>query len=107
MKTFALGSLTAMCLTLPLAADPIIYTMTGTLSGSLGGAALTDAPFTFVFDGDTAGIFPVSTTLLLNSATSTSIFITGFGSGQFTEAVLVGVSTPSAPILSADLAGFS
>ena len=100
MKAFA-TSLIALCFGLPLMAEPITYTMTGTLSGTLGGVAVTDATFKFVFNGDTANIFDASPTLLLNPATSTSLFITGFGSGDFTQTIDVGVD------LQDDNAGFA
>ena len=80
----------ALFLALPLAAGPITYTMTGFLSGSLGTAPVTAAAFTFVFNGDTANV--TGTNPLLNPAISNSISITGFGSGQFTEAIDVGVN---------------
>jgi hypothetical protein len=88
-------SFIALCLALPLAAGPISYTMTGFLNGSLGTAPVTDAAFTFVFNGDTTGI--TGTNPLLNPAISNSISITGFGSGQFTQAIDVGVN-PTAGI---------
>jgi hypothetical protein len=76
----------ALCLTLPLAAGPITYTMTGTLSGSLNGHAFTNEAFTFVLDGTTAGVTDDSG-ILVNDATSDSISITGVGSGDFTQPV--------------------
>jgi hypothetical protein len=80
----------ALCLALPLAAAPITYTMTGSLSGTLGTDPVTLAAFTFVFNGDTTNI--TGTDPLLNPAISNSILITGFGSGQFSQAIDVGVS---------------
>ncbi len=93
MKSFFRCSgflLIALCLALPLAAGPIRYWMTGSLFGSLGTAPVTGAEFTFVFNGDTTNI--AGTNPLLNPAISNSISITGFGSGQFTQAIDVGVN---------------
>jgi hypothetical protein len=84
-KVFVFWSLTALCLALPLAAEPITYTMTGTLSGSLGVTDFSGAAFTIVLDGDTANITEAGA--LFNGATSTSISIAGFGSGDFTEGI--------------------
>ena len=81
----------ALFLALPLAAGPITYTMTGFLSGGLVTAPIEGAAFTFVFNGDTTNIFTSGDTLL-NPATSNSISITGFGSGQFTQTIDVGVN---------------
>jgi hypothetical protein len=72
------------------------------LRARLGGSSLqrlvaldvlfsTNAPFTFVFNGDTTGVFHGSPTLLANPATLTTISITGFGSGHFTQAVDAGL----------------
>jgi hypothetical protein len=93
MKSFFRYSsflLIALCLALPLAAGPITYTMTGFLTGTLGTAPVTGAAFTFVFNGDTAGIS--GTNPLLNPAITNSISITGFGTGQFTQAMVAGVN---------------
>jgi len=96
MKSFFRCSgflLIALCLALPLAAGPIYYTMTGSLSGTLGTAPVTGAAFTFVFNGDTTNI--AGTNPLLNPAVSNSISIAGFGSGQFTQVIDVGVNPAS------------
>ncbi len=82
----------ALCLPLPMSATLISYTMTGDLTGTLGTAPITAASFTFVFVGDTTGIYSSPPDVLLNPAISNSISITGFGSGQFTEGIVIGVN---------------
>jgi hypothetical protein len=88
---FRLISLIAVCLTPPLAAGPITSTMTGSLSSTVGGVAVTNAPFTFVFNGDTANVFNASPALPANVEISNSMSITGFGVGQFTGTVGTGL----------------
>jgi hypothetical protein len=86
MKVFVCGSFLALCLTLPLAASSIVYTMTGTLTGSLNGHAFSDAAFTIVLDGNTSNITDDSG-VLLNQATSDTISIAGFTTTDFTQPV--------------------
>ena len=96
MKSFFRCSgflLIALYLALPLAAGPIRYWMTGSLFGSLGTAPVTGAEFTFVFNGDTTNITGVNP--LLNPAVSNSISISGFGSGEFTQTIDVGLNPVS------------
>ncbi len=98
MKVFVSGSFMAFCLTLPLAAGPITYTMTGDLSGTLDGTPFLDKAFTFVLDGNTADITTFASVVLVDEASSTSISIAGFTTADFTEPVeaavdpLVGVA---------------
>ena len=75
-----------------LAAGPITYTETGQISGSLGSTILTNAAFTFIFQGDTADITNAGPSVLLNPAISNSLLI-GSSSGSFTTPVEVGVAT--------------
>jgi hypothetical protein len=67
-----------------LSADPITYTISGTLSGALNGVSFTDAAVMFTVRGDSAGITGTST-FLTNPALSTKFALAGFGTGQFTE----------------------
>jgi PEP-CTERM motif len=104
MKVFVSCSFLAICLTLPLAAESITYTMTGDLSGSLNGVNFSDEAFTFVLGGDTGGVS--GSALLSNDATSSSISIAGFATTDFTEGVAAGVAGPFAGIINAsDTAG--
>jgi PEP-CTERM motif len=86
MKSIVCWSFMALCLTLPLAASSIVYTMTGTLSGSLNGHAFSDAAFTIVLDGNTSNITD-DAGVLLNQATSDTISIAGFTTTDFTQPV--------------------
>jgi len=72
-------------------ASTIYYELSGNVSGSIGGNTLTNTFFTFDFVGDTTGVSGTAP-IFLNPATSTSIFLSGFGNGAFTSAVVVGVN---------------
>ena len=95
MKVFICLSFMVLCLTLPLAAGSITYTMTGDISGSLNGVDFSNAAFTFVLDGTTAGVASDGAGDLINEATSNSISIVGFASDEFTG----GIDAYATPLL--------
>jgi len=94
------AAVAVMGLAFPLAAVPITYTMTGTFSGTLGGDSATNASFTFVFYSDTGNIGNLSPTFPFTQPTSTSLLVTGFGTGQFSQVLDVALDQLS------DVAGF-
>jgi hypothetical protein len=95
MKVFISWSFMALCLTLPLAAESITYTMSGDISGTLGGVGFSDAAFTFVLDGEPTGVTSDGVGDLSNAATSNSISIAGFATDEFTG----GIDAYATPLL--------
>ncbi len=90
----------------PLVGSPITYTMTGNVSGSIGATPLSNAPFTFVFYGDTTGIYTFPSgplNILMNPALATSILLSG-SAGGFIEPVIVGVEPVAGVVGFADAA---
>jgi hypothetical protein len=84
---FVVGFCILIALQISLLAAPITYTLSGTLSGSVGATPFTNVAFTFTFTGDTGGVFaPGPAGVLLNPIPSNSILL-GAQSGQFTEPV--------------------
>ena len=75
-----------------LVAAPISYTITGFLNGSLDATPFAAEPFTVVINADTAGVNLALPGILYNPAFSTSISITGVGSGSFVSSMIVGVN---------------
>ncbi len=74
-----------------LAATPILYTMSGNLSGTLETATLSHVPFTFAFGGLTENIV-TDPNALLNPALTNRISLEGVGTGQFLDPILVAVN---------------
>lgn len=73
----------AMLLPVATFAAPITYTYSGVGSGSLGGAAFTDAAFLVSAQADTDNIAPWVNATVQNTHTSASILLDGIGSFAF------------------------
>jgi len=87
-----------------LSAEPMIYTMAGNLTGTVGTTTLTNAPFVWTFISDTtainttglkAGQYQTNETSFSAGAAS-SINITGVGNATATDPLLVSIDTRAA-----------
>jgi len=102
MRLLILALLATLSLT-SVGAAPITYTITGDMDGSILPTScptclaviFTGRAFTFVFNGDTSGIFDLTSTVLGNPVLSSSLTIAGEGSGSFTESLDVADSPTS------------
>ncbi len=87
-------------------ADPITYTLSAVGTGSLGGNAFINAPFTITSTADTSQIFTDSSRgILWVPDLSATLFISGLGTATFASTSnfvnqrtgLVGISAPPGP----------
>jgi hypothetical protein len=66
-------------------ADPVNYTLTGTMSGTLGATTFTDATVTFTFLGDTANTQSLGAGFFTNDIGSGTVTIGGLGTATVTS----------------------
>lgn len=75
----------------PAQADPITYTISSAVSGTLGGTPFTDALVTVTLTGDTADITPGPapyTDVVVNAGNAT-VDVSGIGIATFTDSVVI------------------
>src|SRR5438045_3915409 len=75
-----------------LYAAPITYTMSGTLSGSLNGSVFSDRSVVLTFAGDTLAVTEPPN--ITNHVVSSTLFISGFGSGTFSDDLIISLARP-------------
>lgn len=72
-------------------ADPVTYTISSAVSGTLGGTPFTDALVTVTLTGDTADITPGPTpyTDVVVNAGNATVDVSGIGTATFTDSILI------------------
>src|ERR1700722_1720801 len=85
VASVVLVTIFSFCGYVPAQAQPIIYTISGVGSGSLGGNSFSNAPFTITAAADTSQIVTGSATFFEVPNSSASIFISGLGTATFTS----------------------
>ena len=70
-------------------ADPITYTLSSDVSGTLGGMSFTDALVTITLIGDTANVVPgpVPFTDVVENTGAATVDVSGIGTATFTDSV--------------------
>jgi hypothetical protein len=74
---------------------PVLYTLSGLISGTLNGAAFVDDPFSWTVTADTSGILPYMGLPALQGLAST-LRLGGFGDVTTTDSFLVAVNADNA-----------
>jgi hypothetical protein len=89
-RAFFTALIATLCFTAaPVHADPITYTLSSDVSGTLGGVSFTDVLVTITLVGDTANVVPGPspfTDVVTNTGTAT-VDVSGIGTATFTDAV--------------------
>jgi hypothetical protein len=96
---------TALVLSAPVVAahaNPITYTLSETLTGTLGTTAFTNALTTFTVVGDTTGITTIDS--LLANPGSATVTIAGVGTATFTDEIIAFVTDLSGSLYGAGVA---
>jgi hypothetical protein len=97
----------AILLLAPVAAahaDPVTYTLTGVMSGSLNGVAFINATVTFTETADTSTAFAYEPYIYGNTDGSSTVSVSGFGTATLTDPYF-GALAQSQP-MSSDITGF-
>jgi PEP-CTERM motif len=88
MRVSLFAATLALCaISITAHASPVKYTLSGTMSGSLGADTFTDAVVTFTFLGDTSGIDSSNAFLgvYTNTDGTSTVSIAGLGTASFTS----------------------
>lgn len=94
MKTATCAAILAaalFCSVSPVKADGITYSLTTTASGTFAESSFTNALVTVTLTGDTANVTagpPPYTSLLVNPGSAT-VSVSGFGTGTFTDSIVI------------------
>jgi len=92
MRLFVLAAVLAISSFSAAHADPVMYTLTGSFTGSLGAVSFTSLPGTITFVGDTSGITNLGAGFYTNTAGVSSITLQGLGTAVFLSSTF-GVSS--------------
>jgi len=108
MRLSLFAAALALCaVSLAAHANPVQYTLSGTMSGTLGANTFTDAAVTFTFLGDTANTNAIGAGNYTNTLGIGTVFINGLGTATFSSSTFGVLGTVEAAGFSDSGTGFN
>jgi hypothetical protein len=83
MRLLVLAAAAFFCAGSAAHADPVVYTLTGTFTGTIGTSSFTDASGTFTLNSDTSDIVAQGGGFYTNTAGVSTITLAGIGTATF------------------------